>query len=409
VVTPDRSIVVVGAGHAGFQLTASLRQSGCQERIYLINDEPHLPYQRPPLSKAFLQGSGEPDTVAFRPEAFFRDHQIDLVSDHVCAVDRVARRMTLQSCHSLEYGHLVFATGARNRVLTMPNAEHDDVRYLRSLSDSETIRQRLGVAKRVVVIGAGFIGLEFAATAAARGLEVDIVELAPRVMARVVSPAVSQYFQMQHEVSGCRIHCGRSVSAIETGKGRLRSVILDDGKRIAADLVVVGIGVAPNVEVAVAAGLPSENGIVVNQHLASVDPHISAIGDCALFSSSRYGAPVRLESVANATDQAKCLAARLTGHIHPFDSVPWFWSDQGKDKLQIAGLIDRCEEAIIRGEPDQKSFSVFCYGGGNLLGVESVNRVGDHMIARRLLAARASLHPNQAASLSYDLKGALQA
>ena len=405
--TPDRSIVVVGAGHAGFQLAASLRQSGYQERISLINNEPHLPYQRPPLSKAFLQGSGEPDTVAFRPETFFRDHRIDLISDHVCEVDRAARRVVLRSGDLLDYGHLVFATGARNRVLAMPNADHDDVRYLRSLSDSESIRQRLDLVKRVVVIGAGFIGLEFSATAIAKGLEVDIVEMAPRIMARVVSPAISRYFQRRHEISGCRIHCGRSVSSIETRNGRLHNVTLDDGQRLSADLVVVGIGVVPNVEIALAAGLPSENGIVVDQHLATIDSHISAIGDCALFLSSRYRAPVRLESVANATDQAKCLAARLTGEIQPFDNVPWFWSDQGQDKLQIAGFIDRCEEAVVRGEPDQKSFSVFCYGEGNLLGVESVNRVGDHMVARRLLAAGASLQPSQAASLSYDLKGAL--
>lgn len=405
-VMSDRSIVIVGAGHAGFQLAASLRQSGYQERISLINNEPHLPYQRPPLSKAFLQGSGEPGTVAFRPESFFHDHRIDLVDGHVCAIDRMARKVTLRSGYSLDYRHLVFATGARNRTLTIPNADHEDVRYLRSLSDSEQIRQRLDRVERVVVIGAGFIGLEFAATAAAKGIEVDIVELAPRIMARVVSPAISRYFQARHEASGCRIHCGCSVSAIETEKERLKSVVLGDGRKLPADLVVVGIGVVPNVEVAVEAGLPSEKGIVVDQHLATFDPHISAVGDCALFSSSRYAAPMRLESVANATDQAKCLAARLTGQIQPFDTVPWFWSDQGKDKLQIAGLIDRREETVVRGEPDEKSFSVFCYGGGNLLGVESVNRVGDHMAARRLLAAGANLHPSQAASLSYDLRGA---
>lgn len=405
--TSEEPIVVVGAGHAGFQLAASLRQSGYEGSISLLNNEPYLPYQRPPLSKAFLKGTGQIDAVIFRPESFFSDQQIDLINDHVVAIDRMTRKTIFQSGLSLTYRHLVFATGARNRVLEMPNADHDDVRYLRSLADSEAIRSRLSKAKRVVVIGAGFIGLEFAATAAAKGLEVDIVELAPRIMARVVSPAISAYFQARHEAAGCRIHRERSVSAIETVNGKLQGVILDDGRRLPADLVVVGIGVIPNVELALAAGLPSRDGIVVDQHFATADPHISAIGDCALFSSPRYRAPVRLESVSNATDQARCLAARLAGQIWPFDKVPWFWSDQGHDKLQIAGFIDHCEEMVFRGEPEQNSFSVFCYCGGNLLGVESVNRAGDHMAARRLLAAGATVHPNQAASLSFDLKGAL--
>jgi 3-phenylpropionate/trans-cinnamate dioxygenase ferredoxin reductase component len=406
-VTSDESIVVVGAGHAGFQLAASLRQSGYEERIALVNNEAHLPYQRPPLSKAFLEGAGELRAVLLRPESFFRDHRIDLIDDHVTTIDRTTRKAILQSGRSLTYRHLVFATGARNRLLKMPNADHDDVRYLRTLADSEAIRQRLNGAKRVVVIGAGFIGLEFAATASAKGVVVDIVELAPRIMARVVSPAVSTYFLARHEAAGCSIHHGRSVSAIETANGRLQGVILDDGRRVAADLVVVGVGVVPNVELAMAAGLPSGNGILVDQYLATMDPNISAIGDCALFSSPRYKSPLRLESVSNATNQAKCLAARLLGQIRPFDSVPWFWSDQNGDKLQIAGLIDGYDQMVVRGDPDQYSFSVFCYGHGKLLGVESVNRSGDHMAARRLLAAGATVHPDELASVSFDLKAAL--
>lgn len=403
----DEPVVIVGAGHAGFQLAASLRQSGYEEHIALINNEPHLPYQRPPLSKGFLEGNGDPQAVFFRPESFFRDYRIDLVEDHVVEIDRMTRKASFQSTRSLNYRHLVMATGARNRLLRMPNADHDDVRYLRSLADSEAIRERLENAKQVVVIGAGFVGLEFAATAAAKGIAVDIVELAPRIMARAVSPVVSGYFEARHEGAGCCIHSARSVSAIETANGRLQCVILDDGRKLPADLMIVGIGVVPNVELAMAAGLPSQDGIVVDQHLATVDPNISAIGDCALFSSHRYKSPLRLQSVSNAVDQAKCLAARLTGKIRPFDSLPWFWSDQGDDKLQIAGLIDSYEDIVVRGDPDQNSFSVFCYGDGILRGVESVNRVGDHMAARRLLAACTTVDPDKAANLSFDLKTAL--
>jgi len=403
----SNSIVIVGGGHAGFQLAAELRQSGCEERISLINNEPHLPYQRPPLSKEFLKGGGDSRDVIFRSEAFFKDHRIELVSDHVAAVDCTARRISLQKGGSLKYSHLVLATGARNRSLEMPNADHENVRYLRSLADSEAIRQRLDWAKQVVVIGAGFIGLEFATTAAAKGLEVNIVELAPRIMARAVSPEVSTHFQARHEAAGCRIHCARSVFAIEALNGRLQCVVLDDGRKLAADLVIVGIGVVPNVELAMALGQSSREGILVNQYLSTVDPSISAIGDCALFACGQRKAAVRIESVSNATDQAKCLAARLIGHVRPFDTVPWFWSDQGGAKLQIAGLIEGSDERVVRGDPDEDSFSVFCYRDGALLGVETVNRAGDHMAARRLLAAGATIHPDEAADLSFDLKRAL--
>lgn len=401
------SVVIVGAGHAGFQLAVSLRQSGYEGRIALINNEPHLPYQRPPLSKGFLEGGGDLNSVLFRPESFFGDNRIDLIDDTVVAIDRATRKAVLQSGHLLGYHHLVFATGASNRLLRMDNANHDDVRYLRSLADSQEIRQRLDRTERAVVIGAGFVGLEFAATAAARGITVDVIELAPRIMARAVSPAISAYFHARHETAGCRIHHACSITAIETANGRLQSVILADGRKLATDLIVVGVGVTPNTELAKVAGLPIQNGIVVNELLATADKNISAIGDCALFSSPRYNSPVRLESVSNATDQAKCLAARLTGQTRPFVSVPWFWSDQGYDKLQIAGFISQRDDMIMRGDPDERSFSVFCYSAGKLVGVESVNRAGDHMAARRLLAAGGNVRPDQAADLSFDLRSML--
>ena len=245
-----RPVVIVGAGHAGFQLASSLRQAGYAEPIFLLNDEPHLPYQRPPLSKAYLKGGGAPDSLMFRPDKFYRDQNIELIADRAASIDRPARRLSLASGASLEYEHLVLATGARNRLLDLPNANLEDVLYLRTLDESEVLRQRLASRRHVVVIGAGFIGLEFAATARAKGLEVDVVELGARVMARAVTAEISEFFQRRHAEAGIRIHFGVQVTSIESDGARVAGVSLSDGRHIAADLVVVGVGVLPNVELA---------------------------------------------------------------------------------------------------------------------------------------------------------------
>jgi 3-phenylpropionate/trans-cinnamate dioxygenase ferredoxin reductase component len=401
------AVVIVGAGHAGFQVALSLRQLGFKERVCLINDEAHLPYQRPPLSKAYLKGTGGPDSLMFRPEKFFRDQNIELIADRAVAIDRAAQKLKLASGTSLDYGHLVLATGARNRLLDIPNANLPNVRYLRILDDSEDLRKRIAASKRVVVIGAGFIGLEFAATARIKGLEVDVLELANRVMARAVTAEVSEYFQARHAEAGVRIHLGVMATAIEADGDTITGVSLSDGRHIPADLVVVGVGVLPNVELAKEAGLPTASGIIVNEHLLTSDPNISAIGDCALFDSPRFGGALRLESVQNATDQAKCVAARLTGDDKVYDGQPWFWSDQGDDKLQIAGLTTGYDRVVLRGDPSQKAFSAFCYRQGRLIGIESVNRAGDHMFGRRLLPMDRSIEPEQAIDPNFDLKKAL--
>ncbi|WP_316164340.1 MULTISPECIES: NAD(P)/FAD-dependent oxidoreductase [unclassified Bradyrhizobium] len=400
-------VVIVGAGHAGFQLATSLRQAGFADPIHLINDEPHLPYQRPPLSKAYLKGTGGPETLMFRPQKFYADQTIDLVYDRAVAVQRDQRRVLLASSRTLDYGHLVFATGARNRLLDIPNANLPAVRYLRILDDSEALRGLLADAKRAVVIGAGFIGLEFAATARIKGLEVDVLELGARVMARAVTAEISDYFQKQHAEAGVRIHLGVQATSIEADGNKVTGVSLSDGRHIPADLVVVGVGVLPNVELAAEAGLQVASGIVVDEYLLTSDPHISAIGDCALFVSQRFGGTLRLESVQNATDHARCVAARLTGDVKPYDGQPWFWSDQGNDKLQIAGLTTGYDQVVLRGDPAQKAFSAFCYKEGRLVGIESVNRAGDHMFGRKLLAAGGTLDAAKAADPSFDLKSAL--
>jgi 3-phenylpropionate/trans-cinnamate dioxygenase ferredoxin reductase subunit len=299
-------VVIIGAGHAGFQLAASLRQHGFAERIALVNDEGHLPYQRPPLSKAYLKGTGGPDSLMFRPDKFYRDQNIDLIADRALSIDRSARKLLLASGTSLHYGHLVLATGARNRLLDIPNANLESVRYLRILDESEALRQRIASGQRVVVIGAGFIGLEFAATARAKGLEVDVIELGTRVMARAVTAEISEFFQSRHTAAGIRIHLGVQVTSIESDRHTVTGVSLSDGRHIPADLIVVGVGVLPNVELAAEAGLPVAAGIIVDEHLLTADPNISAVGDCALYESPRFGASLRLESVQNATDHARC-------------------------------------------------------------------------------------------------------
>jgi 3-phenylpropionate/trans-cinnamate dioxygenase ferredoxin reductase subunit len=400
-------VVIVGAGHAGFQLAASLRQAGYGDPIRLINDEAHLPYQRPPLSKAYLKGTGGPDTLMFRPLKFYVDQGIELVNDRAVAIQRDKRKVLLASAQTLDYGHLVFATGARNRLLDIPNANLPDVRYLRILDDSEDLRARLAKAKRVVVIGAGFIGLEFAATARIKGLEVDVLELGSRVMARAVTAEISDYFEKQHADAGVRIHLGVQATSIEGDGHTVTGVSLSDGRHIPADLVVVGVGVLPNVELAAEAGLSVASGIIVDEYLSTSDPHISAIGDCALFASPRFGGTLRLESVQNAADHARCVAARLTGDPQVYDGQPWFWSDQANDKLQIAGLTTGYDRVVLRGDPAQKAFSAFCYKDGRLVGIESVNRAGDHMFGRRLLGAGGTLDPEKAADMSFDLKSAL--
>lgn len=403
----DGPVIIVGAGHGGYQVAASLRQAGFAGRICLVNDEAHLPYQRPPLSKAYIKGSSGPESLMFRPAKFYEDQGIELIAGRAVSINRAGRSVLLGSGQSLPYGHLVLATGARNRLLDLPNANLPDVKYLRILDDSEALRRIMPSKTRVVVIGAGFIGLEFAATARLKGLEVDVLELAPRVMARAVTAEVSEYFQARHREAGIRIHLGVQATSIEAEDGKVTGVSLSDGRHLPADLVVVGVGVLPNIELAAEAGLPVAAGIVVDEFLSTSDPNISAIGDCALFASPRFGGSLRVESVQNATDQARCLAARLTGDAKPYDGHPWFWSDQGDDKLQMAGLTTGYDRVVLRGDPAKKAFSAFCYHGDRLLGIESVNRAGDHMFGRRLQAMDRSITPEQAADESFDLKSAL--
>jgi 3-phenylpropionate/trans-cinnamate dioxygenase ferredoxin reductase subunit len=399
-----RSIVIIGAGHAGVQAAASLREEGSDDAIVLLSGEPDLPYQRPPLSKAFLKGAMDLAGLPLRAEQFYREKQIDLrLGVQATHIDLAARRVELGADGSEPFDHLILATGARPRPFAIPGADLDGVLGLRNIADAASIRERLGPGRRVVVIGAGFIGLEIAATALAVGGEVTVVEIA-RPLGRAVSPPTSDFFLDAHQTFGARFRLGVGVDAIEGANGAAGAVVLTDGERVPADLVIVGVGVLADDRLARAAGLACDNGIVVDALLAASDPAVSAIGDCALFPQHSVGQMLRLESVQNATDQARAVARRLTGKPAPYAALPWFWSDQGDLKLQIAGLSHGVERWVLRGDPKDRAFAAFGFRGGALAAVETVNRGAEHMAARHIIGGSLPIDPEQATDLAFDLR-----
>lgn len=399
------SAVIIGSGHAGTQAAASLREEGWEGGIVMLSDEKDLPYQRPPLSKAFLKGAMDHAGLPLRAEQFFTERGIDLrLGEKAERIDRAAKRVELASGSAQPYDHLILATGARGRVLRVPGADLEGVFSLRAIRDAAGIREGLGAGRRVVIIGAGFIGLEIAVTALALGGEVTVVEIADRPLGRAVSPAMSAFFHEAHLAFGARILLRTGVAAILGENGRVTAVELSDGERVPADIVIAGVGVTAEDALAREAGLECANGIVVDEFLLTSDPHISAIGDCAQFPSAHLGAPLRLESVQNATDQARALARRLMGRPETYDALPWFWSDQGDLKLQIAGLSHGVDHWVTRGDPATRAFATLGFRGGKLAVVETVNRGADHMAARRIIASGAHITPEQAADLAFDLK-----
>jgi 3-phenylpropionate/trans-cinnamate dioxygenase ferredoxin reductase subunit len=316
-------VVVLGAGQAGAQVAASLREEGFCGPIQLVGDEPGLPYQRPPLSKAYLRPDAQAALLQLRAEAFYQQHGIDLVEGRAEKIDRQAKRVVLADARALSYDHLVLATGARNRRLPVPGAELDGVVSLRTLAEADALRARLPDSTRAVVVGAGFIGLEFAAFANAAGIAVTVIEATGRPMARALSGPTSEFFRDAHRAGGVRLILGATVSRIRGVAGRATAVETADGAMFPADLVLVGIGVVPNAEIAADAGLPVENGVIVDETLLTADPAVSALGDCAAYPQSfAGGARMRLESVQNAVDQGRCVAARLVGKSRAYRSCP---------------------------------------------------------------------------------------
>jgi 3-phenylpropionate/trans-cinnamate dioxygenase ferredoxin reductase component len=402
------SIVIVGAGHAGVQAAASLRDDGFDGAITLLDSQAVLPYQRPPLSKAFIKGETTQERIVLRSEQFYQEQEINLeLGTFVEAIEPAEHKLKLGSGKSIAYSELILATGARARDMTVEGHQLSGIFSLRDLKDAEAIKTALETARDIVVIGAGFIGLEFAAVAAAKGANVTVVEMQQRVMARAISSKMSAAFADKHQSLGVNLKFGFGLLRCIGEKGRVSAVELSDGSQLKAQLVVVGIGVLAKDRLAVQAGLDVNNGIVVDAELRSSIPDIFAIGDNNAHPNVYFGDRLRLESVQNAVDQAKHVASVITGKAHAYRALPWFWSDQADYKLQIAGVSKMLDESVVRGDPTSGAFSILGFAGGKLQVVESLNRPADHMVARRLIDASMSPSVAQAADTAFDLKSLL--
>ncbi len=384
-------LVIIGGGHAAGQACASLRAGGWSGSITLVGEEPYPPYQRPPLSKAYLLGTLPAERLLFRPESFYTDHDVTLrLGERALRIDRAARRVETDR-GSLGYDALLLATGARPRPLTCAGADLGGVFGLRSIADVDAIKQRFDSARHLVIIGAGYIGLEVAAVAKRRGLNVTVLEAQDRVMSRVTSPLVSDFFTMIHREEGVDLRLGAQVGGVE-GREAVEAVRLADGTRVPADLVVYGIGVLPNQEIAAEAGLATENGILVDENARTEDPAIYAVGDCTNHPNPLLDRRLRLESVHNALEQAKTAAAALCGSPKPYAQIPWFWSDQYELKLQTVGLQDGYDATVVRGAPEARSFAVFYLRGEALIAVDAVNEPAAFMAAKKLVGRRVERH-----------------
>lgn len=401
------SVVIAGGGQAGLQVAVSLRAVGFDGRIVIVGEEPRLPYQRPPLSKAYLKADAATDSLLLKPQAFYEANRIETVlGTRVVVIDRAERSVALSDGADLPYDHLVLALGARNRLPPLPGVSRPNVHALRDAAEAERLREALVEGARLVVVGGGFIGLEVAASARARGLDVTVLEGAARLMGRVVSPVLSDFFLDVHRAMGTTVRLGASVAAIEGDDvdGPATGVRLANGDVFPADLVLLATGVVPNTEIAAAAGLVVEGGVQVDRFMTTSDAAIFAIGDCAVFESPFADGPVRLESVQNAIDQAKCVAARILGGTAPYRSVPWFWSDQGSFKLQIVGITTAADHVHLAGSREDGRLVAYCFRGERLLGIETVNRPGEHMLGRRILEGDLKLLRDEVSVEDFDLK-----
>lgn len=401
-------VVIVGAGHAGVQAAAGLREDGYDGPVILVGDENELPYHKPPLSKTFIKDQ-EAKPQPLRGEAFYIGSTIDYRPG--IRVDRIdaGRRLELSGGGVLPFDRLILATGSRPRILPLPGSELSGVASLRSLADARLIRALSAQSEDVVIVGGGFIGLEIAATLKAAGREVTVVEAVDRLLGRAVAPVIARHVRQRLQATGVRILTGTLIARLEGENGHVSAAITTSGERLPAQMVIVGIGVVPNVELAQAAGITIANGIRVDQQMRTSVPEILAIGDAASYRHWLTGGDVRLESVQNATDQARLAARTIVGHADAFAAVPWFWSDIGDMKLQMVGLISGGDSHVVLGDVNENKFSIYHYAGNRLLGIESVNRPGDHMLGRKMLGAGFSPTPQTVATGPDGLKAALAA
>jgi 3-phenylpropionate/trans-cinnamate dioxygenase ferredoxin reductase subunit len=405
------TVVIAGAGHATAELVTALRQASYSGRIVAVGDEAHLPYQRPPLSKAYLSGEATLDSLYLKSRGTYEKAQIEFhLGMRVDEIDRKNKRVVLSDGHTLEYTNLVLNTGGRARRLSVPGADRaeqlSNFRYVRTIDDIDRLRRHMQPGLGLVIIGGGYIGLEVAALAIKRGMQVTVLEALPRVLARVTAPEISAFYERIHRAAGVDIRTGVEVTGFELdlSKDVVSAVVCGDGTRVPADVVIAGIGLVPNTELAQSAGLAVENGIIVDEYARTSDPDIYSAGDCTNHPSVLYGRRVRLESVPNAVEQARTAAAALSGKQRPHNAVPWFWSDQYHLKLQMAGLSQGYDQLVVRGSTGNESFAAFYLRQGKIISADTINRPQEFMIAKRLVAEAVAIDPTLLADESMPLK-----
>jgi len=401
----SQTCVIIGASHAAAQLAPTLRQEGWQGRIIIIGDEPYIPYHRPPLSKTFLAGEKTLDDINIRPPVIYAKAEIEfMLNTRVDAIDRESKTLALNNGESPGYDKLALTLGSRVRKVYLPGVELGGIYYLRDANDVQRIKSKVAAGNKAVIVGGGYIGLETAAVLRKLGMEVTVLEMMERVLQRVTAPEVSEFYDRIHREEGVNIRCGVGVTAF-AGDGDVEKVICSDGNVYDADLVVVGVGIVPNVELAEAAGLEVNNGIVVDEFARTSDADIVAAGDCTFHHNALYDRNIRLESVQNATDQARVAALTLCGKEKAYDALPWFWSDQYDLKLQIAGLSQGYDEVIIRGDrQNSRSFAAFYLKDGVIISVDAVNKAPEFMMGKRLISGKVKVDKTQLADENVSMK-----
>jgi 3-phenylpropionate/trans-cinnamate dioxygenase ferredoxin reductase subunit len=395
-------IVIIGAGQAAAQAVTTLRSEGFTGAITLVGDETWLPYQRPPLSKAYLAGEFVRERLFLKSESFYAEAQCELhLGVAAERIDRAAKQVILRGGAAIPYDRLLLATGARVRPLSVPGVDLAGIHYLRGIDDVDRLRPELEAGKRLAVVGGGYIGLEVAAVAVKRGLRVSVIEAADRVMVRAVSVPVSAFYEAEHRAHGVAFLMGATAKSF-VGAAGVEGVVTDRGT-VAADVVLIGIGVVPNCDIAAEAGIACDNGVSVDAFAATADPDIFAAGDCTNHPGFD-GHRVRLESVQNAIDQARHAALAMIGKPLAYSEVPWFWSDQYDLKMQIAGLVRPGDAAVLRGDPKTRKFSVFHLRDGIVAAVEAVSSAPDYIVGRKLIAARARVDAARLADPNVPIK-----
>ena len=401
--TPQR-VVIIGAGQAGGQTAYSLRQGGFAGEITIIGDESAPPYQRPPLSKAYFKGEMDAERLFLKPLDYYAEHRIDLITGEAAtAIDLAAKQVSLAGGRVLGWDKLVIATGARPRKLSLPGSDLENITELRTLADVDQLKKLATPGARMVVIGAGYIGLEAAAVGVQLGLKVTVLEAMQQVLSRVAGPEIGAFYTRIHREAGTDVRLGARIDGFEGG-GSVTGVRLVDGEILPADLVLVGVGVLPNMEIALEAGLVCGNGIVVDEAMRTSHPDVFAVGDIAWRPLVHYGREGRLESVHNAIEGGKLAAAAILGATPPPVEAPWFWSDQFDLKLQTAGLWTGADQRVVRGDPSSRAFAVFYLKEGRLIAVDAVNSAPEFIVGKKLVAAKAKVAPAELADKSISMK-----